>query len=158
MANHLLIFLLVSIIPLSVPLYLRDQSTIPDNKSANLTREADGDTSNQPNYRYTSQLAARIGENIIVFLKGLIPSLQPKVDFLADAITDAIDATNNRLMQKLENTNNTIVGMESFFSNMYETLIVNANGGKGAFLPSRLNQRKRRQVWSVVDQLRYKKT
>jgi len=151
----LLFIILIITTRSTVSLYPRNTFNTPDNQSNLTTRStesaAEGDSSSsRPNYLYTAELAAQVGNNIVTFIRGLIPALQPKVDFIADSITDAIDATNARLMQKIENTNNTIVAVESFFNNMYETLIVNANGGKGAFLPSRLRQR--RQLRYAVDQ------
>lgn len=46
-----------------------------------------------PDYRYQAPLSREISKTIVNFLRSLAPAAQPSVNFMADAISDAVDAT-----------------------------------------------------------------
>lgn len=68
-----------------------------------------------------------VGNNVVTFLRSIIPALQPKVDFFAEQIQDTIDTANGKLMQKLENSNNGIIAAENFFTGLMRAVVL----GKG---------------------------
>lgn len=68
-----------------------------------------------------------VGNNVVTFLRSIIPSLQPKVDFFAEQIQDSIDIANGKLMQTLENSNNGILAAENFFTGLMKAVVF----GKG---------------------------
>lgn len=84
-----------------------------------------------------------VGNNVVTFLRSIIPGLQPKVDFFAEQIQDAIDIVNNKLMQTLENGNNGIVATENFFTGLMKAVVL----GKG---PSDEEERRKRLAIALI--------
>lgn len=83
------------------------------------------------------------GNNIVTFLRSVIPALQPKVDFFAEQIQDTIDTANSKLMQKLENSNNGIIAVENFFTGLMKAYVF----GKG---PDDEEERRRRVAQELI--------
>ncbi|OXA57372.1 hypothetical protein Fcan01_07586 [Folsomia candida] len=116
---------------------------ISTNSTLRKVRSQERPESKLPDYRYKEELSRELDKNLIAFIQNIIPSIKPKVNWMADSISDAVGVTQAKLLQTMANTNNTIRVVETFFNKMYQALVVNENDGNVALLePSRTRRQR----------------